>query len=334
MNRNSETPSTVKNVEPSTGLRWLLRRAIRFLSYVLAATFIAGVLSPWLADRVWLCEIACHFQVQYIVGLSLLAAIFIATGRRKFGGGLLLAALLAFTIHWLPFYWSEFPSPKGSRSLRLLSANLHFHNPSHELFLELVDREQPDVILLFELSEIWAPDLKFLDQKYPHSKIMPSPGHSGCGVYSRLPLESVAILGVDPYPNFVIEARVLVDDAVVTIFGTHPLAPYTAAEQLMRNAQLANLAGRIGRSRPHTILAGDFNTSSWSPCFGNLMRATGTRDTRRGFGICPTFPATIWPLQTPIDHCLVTPDISVLDRRVGPNIGSDHLPIIVDLRLD
>jgi endonuclease/exonuclease/phosphatase family metal-dependent hydrolase len=35
----------------------------------------------------------------------------------------------------------------------------------------------------------------------------------------------------------------------------------------------------------------------------------------------------------PIDHCLVSPDIDVLRMRTGRNIGSDHLPIIVDMTI-
>jgi endonuclease/exonuclease/phosphatase family metal-dependent hydrolase len=36
-------------------------------------------------------------------------------------------------------------------------------------------------------------------------------------------------------------------------------------------------------------------------------------------------------LMIPIDHCLVSSDIRVITLRTGRNIGSDHLPIIVDM---
>ena len=301
--------------------------------YALAAILLGGTLSPEFAARIWYCEIACHFQVQYILGLAMVASVFAVTRRRWTAGVVILAALLAFVVRWMPIYWPEVPRAQGPRSLRLLSANLRFNNDSHELFLELIDRERPDVILVFELSPEWLPDLQLLSRDYPHSKVLPSPGHSGCGVYSRLPLEYAAIDGVDPDPCLVVVARVLVKDAVVSIFGVHPLAPYTYNEMLQRNSQLANFAERFGQNRRSTIIAGDFNTSGWSPCFGQVMRATGTRDTRCGFGVSATFPARYWPVMIPIDHCLVSQDIGVVDRRVGPSIGSDHLPIIVDLQI-
>ncbi len=46
-----------------------------------------------------------------------------------------------------------------------------------------------------------------------------------------------------------------------------------------------------------------------------------------------SWPASFWLLAIPIDHALVSEDVRVLDRRMGPSIGSDHLPIVLDIAL-
>jgi len=38
-------------------------------------------------------------------------------------------------------------------------------------------------------------------------------------------------------------------------------------------------------------------------------------------------------LGIPIDHCLVSPEIIVTKRSVGPSVGSDHYPVIIDFSI-
>ena len=44
-----------------------------------------------------------------------------------------------------------------------------------------------------------------------------------------------------------------------------------------------------------------------------------------------TWPSGLILLRIPIDYCLVSEGIGVMDVQVGPDIGSDHFPLIVDL---
>jgi endonuclease/exonuclease/phosphatase (EEP) superfamily protein YafD len=47
----------------------------------------------------------------------------------------------------------------------------------------------------------------------------------------------------------------------------------------------------------------------------------------------PTWEADFWPLALPIDHVLVPSTSCVTYTEVGPDVGSDHRPVRVTLRL-
>lgn len=115
------------------------------------------------------------------------------------------------------------------------------------------------------------------------------------------------------------------------LLATHPLPPGGADYAAWRNEQLANVAHFIGAVEGEAVVIGDLNTTPWSPYFKQLCRDADLRDSAKGFGLQVSWPTFCWPLGIPIDHCLVSPAIGVVDRRTGPNIGSDHSPLIVEL---
>jgi endonuclease/exonuclease/phosphatase (EEP) superfamily protein YafD len=69
----------------------------------------------------------------------------------------------------------------------------------------------------------------------------------------------------------------------------------------------------------------------WSPFYQRFIQQAGLKNARSGFGIIPTWSTKLPPLSIPIDHCLVSPNVNVLQMRAGRYVGSDHLPLITDL---
>ncbi|MEE8238524.1 MAG: endonuclease/exonuclease/phosphatase family protein, partial [Nitrososphaerales archaeon] len=78
------------------------------------------------------------------------------------------------------------------------------------------------------------------------------------------------------------------------------------------------------------LLLGDLNITPWSPIFKDFLRSTGLRDSREGFGLQPSWPTWFPPAWIPIDHVLVSSNVTVYDRKIERDIGSDHYPVIVD----
>lgn len=79
---------------------------------------------------------------------------------------------------------------------------------------------------------------------------------------------------------------------------------------------------------------GDLNVTMWSSNYSKLIADSGLANSRKGFGILATWPMFFPLLSIPLDHCLVSPGIGINACRSGPDIGSDHLPLIVELAFE
>ena len=82
------------------------------------------------------------------------------------------------------------------------------------------------------------------------------------------------------------------------------------------------------------VVLGDLNASMWSPHYRQLVKRSGLRNARRGYGVHPTCGSVdekILLRAVPFDHCLVDDSWVVKDFRSGPYLGSDHLPIVIEL---
>ena len=118
------------------------------------------------------------------------------------------------------------------------------------------------------------------------------------------------------------------------VIATHPLPPMNEAYWRSRNLwfeQVAALVRSSGAER--TIIAGDLNCTPWSPWFERLCRQSGLRNSSLGHGLGISWmPIPISVCGLPIDHVLVGESIRVHDRQIGPDVGSDHRPVIVDFQ--
>ena len=114
------------------------------------------------------------------------------------------------------------------------------------------------------------------------------------------------------------------------LLATHPLPPISVDYARLRDEQLARIGALAAGLDGPLLLLGDLNITPWSHPYRRLMRDSGLSDGATGFGVQPTWPAGKPPLWIPIDHTLHSEAVVVLDRRVGPDLGSDHYPVIVD----
>ena len=75
------------------------------------------------------------------------------------------------------------------------------------------------------------------------------------------------------------------------------------------------------------LLGGDFNSTPWSFARRRDDRAFGLQRLTRGMFSWPAWAGALTAF--PIDHVYAGADWRLLDVRRGPNLGSDHYPLVV-----
>jgi endonuclease/exonuclease/phosphatase (EEP) superfamily protein YafD len=285
--------------------------------------------------RGWLLDITSHFRVQYFILLLLAAVSFLEFGQMWCAAAAFSFALVNSAVI-VPRFIPLAHAASNGPSYRLLLSNVLKLNRSYEQVRMLVIGEQPDLVVLIEPDRAWLDNLADLRQDFPFWQIAAREDAYGIAVLSRYPFESAEVmrLGSSGVPTVVVRLYLKNRrDRLLTVVATHPPPPKGAAGSASRDDQLQALAQFARQQREAVILCGDLNMSPWSPHFSDLLKYSGLVDSGRGFGIQPTWPEGNYLLRTPLDHCLVSPQISVRRRRLGPPIGSDHLPVILDFSL-
>lgn len=308
---------------------------IRLVGLLQAAAFATALFSlATIADQLHrLFELFSHFRLQYLLVSVLLAIVFIALRQRNWSSLMLaVAAINLWTV--APWYLGDGTAIAAPReSITILHANVQTKNRDAARVLDWIEDVQPDIVFLQEVNERWLTSLDRLHTNYPYRHAAPRDDNFGIAVFARQPLQRVTQHDGPPLglPSLIVETRL--DGQPIRFVSTHPIPPIGKSGFDARNAQLADIASIIAATQPPVVLIGDLNTSMWSHHYEKFIAATGLKNARSGAGVMPTWPTFLPFAMIPIDHCLVSNDVIVLAIETGPDIGSDHLPLITELAL-
>lgn len=293
---------------------------------------VASTLGGFLGSFHWALNVLSHFRVQYLVCLTIAVAALMAlrAWRRS-----LVCALFAVVnlLMILPLFFGKAETPASAMEFRVMLVNVNRWNNRTNLVRKCIEEADADVIVLEEVDSGWMNRLEDVCAKYPYTETRPRDDCFGIAMLSKYPLENAEIiyLGTAEVPS--VSAEVDVNGRSLFVLGTHPLPPGTTAYWRHRNSQLSAIPGYLADVELPIILLGDLNATPWCPYFRALLRDSGLKDSEQGHGVQPTWPSHNPLLLVPLDHCLVSPEIVVTSRKVGPYTGSDHYPLVVDLAL-
>lgn len=302
-----------------------------------------AVLSSWVSGPL-LFEILCHFQVQYLGAMLFLSAIAIWLKRSP----LILLTLFCTTLlsaQVIPWYFPPAQSNIAS-NYRVMSTNLNVANRDAASVIELTKKEQPDLALFIEVNDSMAAQLETLKTFLPYSSNQLTPYQPDIVIYSKTPLTNLEIRKFDTNNAVNLTAQVQTQNQPLSIVGIHPLPPIRREFFNSRNKVFQAVSEYVQQQTSPVLVIGDFNTTMWSPFYRTLADKTGLKNTRKGLGTLPTWPANLSYFltpelniftklfQIPIDQCLASPSLTVLKMHTGYDVGSDHLPIVIDFLID
>jgi endonuclease/exonuclease/phosphatase (EEP) superfamily protein YafD len=313
----------------------LQRPRIHFTGLVAAAGAVvfASTLIGFAGGAWWVFDLFSHFRVQYLLSIVLIIVVLLLCRKFRTSAVLAICAVLNLAVIAPYYVRNKTKNDSGTPAIRAMSFNVNTANTESDRAKQFILENGPDIVLLVEVNRAWVTAMDALRSTYPYSKSEPREDNFGIAFYSKIPFSrcEIAYLGITGVPSVIAEFEIA--GKTLSILGTHPLPPIDRVYSYMRNNQLEALGQYLAAISGPKLLIGDLNTSPWSYHFGALLRTANLTDGSRGMGIHPTWPTHMTLLRIPIDFCLVSPEIVVTRHIVGPNIGSDHFPLLVDFAI-
>lgn len=281
----------------------------------------------------WVIDLTAAFRAHYAAA-ALALAVVLALGRSRplavgcLGLALLHAAMVA------PLYLDE-PAPPvdGGDELRVMVFNTKHERADQRAVIDYLRPAGPDLVVLFSVSGTWVEAMRDADIPYTIAQSRTSGTSLESMVLARHGTRVSTQLHqlTEGGRGLAIGITTHLDGEPVELLAIHPFSPLTPARARLNEQKLAAATWWAAtRDGPHVVL-GDLNATPWSPTYRSLMRGTDLIDSQRGFGIQPSWPAKAGPLGLPIDHVLHSPELTTVERRLGPRWGSDHRPLDVTL---
>lgn len=216
----------------------------------------------------------------------------------------------------------------ATRELKVVQINVWaVKNKHYSDSVNVIRKHNPDVVGIVELSRDWKRKLAKELKDYPYVAVEERFG--GLGIYSRYPLEGTQVLSSGNIERPRIRTTLLLPDQKVTLILAHVARP--KRNYTIRNLDFKAVTAEAASAPRPMILFGDLNCTPWSAYFQKLLAQGKLRDSENGFGVQPTWSPRGWVPFVPIDHFLTSLDVKTVHREVGPDVGSDHLPVFVKL---
>src|SRR5579885_3520583 len=278
-------------------------------SLLLAAFTLLSCLGPimfMLGPVALPCELMTHFRLQFTLVLIVMTGALFALKLRNYG----IISLVALVMNAVPIILLYAPqnasanpeASAGARAqsgaegeagpakesspttessptkesspikVRLISSNVNNRNKSYKEVLEVLSSKDADIICINELAPKMSEFLKENLKSYPYNCLGAREDCFGIGVFRRYPLVAPKVVTLSGSGVPTVVTDVDVNGKHFRLISTHPTPPVSVQWFNWRNQQFSELAKLSRGSDIPVVVAGDLNSTCWSPYFERLLQ--------------------------------------------------------------
>jgi endonuclease/exonuclease/phosphatase (EEP) superfamily protein YafD len=231
-------------------------------------------------------------------------------------------------------------------SLTVMSFNILHSNRAYTDIAEAVQAASPDLVGFQELTKDSKRALAdALVTDYPYHTLNALHPDYSVGLLSRFPIESIESFPLPPL-NKSLHVVIHVEESRVHVFVVHlspnqffdrsiaEFIPLVIERYGRRAAEVTRLQEEIGNLSAPVLLLCDCNMTDTSAAYARLSSLLNDSFRETGWGFGHTFqpPVVSFPIQR-IDYIWHSGEFIAVDAFVGQDGKSDHLPVVVKLRL-
>lgn len=295
-----------------------------FILILLALLYIARLLGAY----GWYFAMLSHFPVYLTLFALAMTLVALLQRQWKTTGGLAFLTVL----HGIPFFPDLYALPRTGPSgtpLTIMLANVQAGNRDYKAFLALVKENNPDVLVVIEAAERWMDALQAVE--LPYRIDVPADTPWGISIFSRYEFQENQSFKLDLV--LALQVRIM-SQPPITLIATHTNRQASAYSAKHQDREIEALAQKLLELKDNAVMVADLNATPWSRNFQQLLATSQFQDSRKGFGLQGSWPASLpEPFRLPIDHLLVSKDITIQSRSISDAFGSDHRAVIAHLVL-
>jgi len=248
--------------------------------------------------------------------------------------------IILYQVSWVYPYCKylkpSVPSIESDKNndIKCMASNVQMNNTQYKDVSTLITRELPDVLFLMETDQRWFDELQSVLKTYTSVTTELKDNCYGCIFATNLKVVDINIhyIAGDDTPS--VHATLEDKSGQTFIFrGIHPRPPVPGNTSRKRDEELRQTAKFAREKKIPEIVMGDFNDVVWSASSRKFMNIGQYKDPQAGRGSIKSFHARFSLLRFPIDQLYVSSGVSLVEMYRGPNVGSDHFPILAKLQL-